>query len=118
VAFAYNYHFRGSVFGLRSGYDPAAAHEGAGNVLLAKMIEDSCRRGDWLIDLGVDYLDAKRQWLTRLHPVERCTHFSTINLRAQAMRLKQAAKRWLGRSARSQPITEQSEPVDMEKLEA
>ena len=59
------------------------------------MIEDSCRRGDHLLDLGPDYLEAKRNWLTRMHPAYHYTHFHPARLRAQALRLKQIVKRWL-----------------------
>ncbi|HEY2761363.1 MAG TPA: GNAT family N-acetyltransferase, partial [Pirellulales bacterium] len=95
VAFAYNYHYRGSVFGLRSGYHPDFAHEGPGNVLMAMMIEDSCRRGDRLIDLGPNYLDCKRHWFTRLQPAWHYTYFNPLKPRAQGLRLKRAIKRWL-----------------------
>ena len=43
VAFAYNYHYLGWVYGVRSGFDSSAAQDGAGNVLMGKMIEDSFR---------------------------------------------------------------------------
>jgi CelD/BcsL family acetyltransferase involved in cellulose biosynthesis len=98
IAFTYNYHDRGLVDGLRNGYDPAAVHEGAGTVLMAKMIEDSCRRGDRLLDLGPDYLEAKRNWLTRMHPAYHYTHFHPARFRAQTLRLKQIVKRWLALS--------------------
>jgi CelD/BcsL family acetyltransferase involved in cellulose biosynthesis len=98
VAFNYNYHYRGSVYGLRSGYDPHAVSEGAGTVLLGKMIADSCVRGDRLIDLGPNYFQCKRYWLTRLHPAHHYTHFHPAGVRAQALRLKRIVKRWLGLS--------------------
>ncbi|HEY2826411.1 MAG TPA: GNAT family N-acetyltransferase [Pirellulales bacterium] len=95
VAFAYNYCFRDWVYGVRNGYDPAAVQEGAGTVLMCKMIEDSCRRGDQLLDLGPDYLDCKRYWLTRMQPAYHYTHFHPARLRAQALRLKRVVRRWL-----------------------
>jgi CelD/BcsL family acetyltransferase involved in cellulose biosynthesis len=96
VAFAYNYHYHGWVYGVRSGFDSSAADDGAGNVLMAKMLEDSCRRGDRLIDLGPNYLECKRYWLTRLQPAYHFTHFHPGGVRAQALRLKRIVKRWLG----------------------
>jgi CelD/BcsL family acetyltransferase involved in cellulose biosynthesis len=96
VAFAYNYHYRGWVYGVRSGFDASAAQDGAGNVLLGKMIEDSARRGDRLIDLGPNYLECKRHWFTRLQPAYHFTHFHPGGVRAQALRLKRIVKRWLG----------------------
>ncbi|HTQ40852.1 MAG TPA: GNAT family N-acetyltransferase [Pirellulales bacterium] len=95
VAFAYNYRFRNWVYGVRNGYDPAAVQEGAGTVLMGKMIEDSCQRGDQLFDLGPDYLKCKRYWYTRLHPAYHYTHFHPVRLRAQALRLKRIVRRWL-----------------------
>jgi CelD/BcsL family acetyltransferase involved in cellulose biosynthesis len=95
VAFAYNYCYRGWVYGVRSGYDPAGGQEGAGTVLMAKMIEDSCRRGDRLIDLGPNYFEPKRYWYTRLQPAYHYTHFHPARLRAQALRLKRVVRRWL-----------------------
>ncbi len=81
VAFSYNYCWRGWVYGIRNGYDPAAVQDGAGTVLMAKMIEDSCSRGDQLIDLGPNYLNAKKYWLTRLQPAYHYTHFHPARLR-------------------------------------
>ncbi|MCC7085267.1 MAG: GNAT family N-acetyltransferase [Pirellulales bacterium] len=95
VAFAYNYYYRGSVYGLRSGFDASIAQQGAGTVLMAQMIEDSCRRGDHLIDLGPDYFDCKRPWLTRLQPADQYTHYRAGGLRAQALRLTHAVRDWL-----------------------
>ncbi len=92
AAFAYCYHYQGHVSGLRMGYDPSAAHEGAGSVLTALMLEDSFRRGDRLFDLGADYLDAKRHWLTTLETSYTYTHFGPVP-KAQVLR----AGRWVRR---------------------
>jgi len=91
VAFAYNYHYQGYVYGLRMGYDRAAGHDGAGSVLLCRALQDSFDRGDRIYDLGPDYLDCKRPWFTRLVPTYRYTHFPWHSPRAQAVRLG----RWL-----------------------
>ncbi|MCE9556299.1 MAG: GNAT family N-acetyltransferase [Planctomycetes bacterium] len=97
VAFAYNYHYRGYVYGLRMGYDHEACHDGAGSVLLCRTLEDSFRRGDRIYDLGPDYLECKRQWWTRLVPTYRYTHFPWQSPRAQAVRLG----RWVSRRVRA-----------------
>jgi CelD/BcsL family acetyltransferase involved in cellulose biosynthesis len=95
VAFNYNYYFQGQLYGLRSGFDAQSAQQGAGTVLMAQMIEDSCRRGDRLIDLGPDYFDCKRHWVTRQQPAYHYTHYRPGGIRAQALRLKHAVSRWL-----------------------
>jgi Acetyltransferase (GNAT) domain len=104
VAYSYNYCYCGWVYGVRNGYDPAVVQEGAGTVLMGKMIEDSCRRGDQLIDLGPNYLECKRYWLTRLQPAYHYTHFHPARLRAQALRLKRIVKRWLAWSQPEQDV--------------
>jgi CelD/BcsL family acetyltransferase involved in cellulose biosynthesis len=88
VAFAYNYHFRGQVFGLRIGYDPQIKSAGAGNLLYGRIIEDSFRRGDWRYDMGPGTLDAKRHLWSRVLPVYRLSCFRALSLRQQAMRFK------------------------------
>jgi CelD/BcsL family acetyltransferase involved in cellulose biosynthesis len=98
VAFAYNYHFRGWVYGVRSGFDQTVVEDGAGTVLMQKMIEDSCLRGDRLIDLGPDYFACKRYWFTQLRPAMHYTHFRPLGWRAQSIRLKRIVSRWLGRT--------------------
>lgn len=90
-AFAYNYQCRGSVYGLRVGYDPVHSRDGAGNLLYAYAIRDSYDRGDHVYDLGVGSFDAKRQLLTRVVPILRYSHFSPAVPRAQILRLK----RWM-----------------------
>ncbi len=93
VAFAYNYQFNGRVFGLRMGHDRDQTFEGAGTVLMLRMLRDSAQRGDTLVDLGPEYLDCKRNWLTKIVSSGRATHYPALALRAQALRLK----RWWDR---------------------
>lgn len=95
LAFAYNYHCRGEVFGLREGYDANLSREGAGTVLTARSIEDSFRRGDRLLNLGAGYLDGKRRFLTRIVPIYRYSHFPPGTARAQLLRLKRRVQQWL-----------------------
>ncbi len=66
MAFNYAYHYRGYVFGLRTGYRREPELAGAGSVLQARMIADCFARGDTHYDLGADYLDCKRYWLNRV----------------------------------------------------
>jgi CelD/BcsL family acetyltransferase involved in cellulose biosynthesis len=91
VAFAYGYHYAGYAFGLRTGFDRQQASEGAGTVLFARQIRDSFERGDQVFDLGSEYLDCKRNWITRLATSYHYTHFRPGALRGQVLRLK----RWL-----------------------
>ena len=93
VAFTYNYAFRGKVYSLRSGYDPACPVKGAGSLLYVKAIEDSFRRGDRQYDLGPRHLECKRKLLTRVLPVYRITCFKRWSLRQQLMRLKRNLQR-------------------------
>lgn len=91
VAFAYNYYYRGSIYGLRMGFDPRLTPYGPGTVLQKMVIEDSFRRGDQFYDLGVGSLPAKRRWQTSLVTSYRYTHFPAIVPRTQLLRMK----RWL-----------------------
>lgn len=96
VAFNYAYHYRGYVFGLRTGYDPATGEDGAGSVLQARMIEDCFARGDRLYDLGADYLDCKRYWLNQTEQTMTYTCYSPDSARAQLLRGKRWLSGWLG----------------------
>jgi CelD/BcsL family acetyltransferase involved in cellulose biosynthesis len=92
IAFAYNYHYRGHVFGLRVGYDPEFSSVSAGNLLYARAIEDSFRRGDWRYDMGPGALDAKRHLWTDVLPLYRLSCFRPYSLRQQLMRWKRRAE--------------------------
>jgi CelD/BcsL family acetyltransferase involved in cellulose biosynthesis len=96
AAFAYNYHFAGYVFGLRAGFNQGNTTGGAGTVLTQMMIEDSCRRGDRILDLGPGSLETKRSWQTRIEAAWRYTHYSPRSPKAQALRTLHAVKSWLG----------------------
>ncbi len=99
VAFNYAYHLRGHVYGLRTGYEECPTLAGAGSVLQARMIEDSFRRGDHTYDLGPDYLECKRHWLTETRRAWRYTHFAAGAPIAQLIRARRTAKRWLAARA-------------------
>lgn len=88
AAFAYNVVHHGSVFGLRTGYHPQFAKAGAGTVLMARMLSDSCRLGDTLFDLGPGNLETKRHWQTSVENCYRYTHYRATAVRAQLLRAK------------------------------
>jgi len=88
AAFAYNYVYRGSVYGLRMGFDPALATWGPGTVLQRMVLEDSFRRGDHLYDMGAGSLECKRHWETSEVTSYRYTHFPATVPRAQLLRMK------------------------------
>jgi CelD/BcsL family acetyltransferase involved in cellulose biosynthesis len=92
VAFAYNYHFAGYVYGLRAGFDANVCPTGTGCVLMRMMIEDSYNRGDRVIDLGPGSLESKRHWQTRIASAWRYTHYSLRSPRAQLLRALHAVK--------------------------
>lgn len=97
AAFAYNYHFQGNVFGLRSGFDTRVSRHGPGSVLLQKMIEDSFARDDHTLDLGPNYYDCKRHWASSRKSVGRLTHYPSTVAVAQAVRIRRWAGSLLGR---------------------
>ncbi|OHB77637.1 MAG: hypothetical protein A2W31_14840 [Planctomycetes bacterium RBG_16_64_10] len=91
IAFGYNYHHEGSVIGLRMGFDARLAATGCGNVLQARMIQDSFARGDQRYELGPGTLRFKCRYGTHLETCYRYTHFPPMQLRTVALRLK---RRW------------------------
>ncbi len=88
VAFNYGYQSSGSLYGLRMGYDPALAHLGCGNVLLARLIRDSFARGDHRLELGAGSLATKRHFGTHRQTCYRYTYYRPARLRTQLLRLK------------------------------
>jgi len=108
VAFAYNYSYRGNVFGLRVGYDASASRNGAGNALYSRAIEDSFRSGDWRYDLGPGSFDCKRNFVAQPDPIYRISCFQPHSPRQQLLRFK----RYLdGRSSTSVPLMDVTAPV-------
>jgi CelD/BcsL family acetyltransferase involved in cellulose biosynthesis len=92
IAFGYNYHTDGSIYGLRAGYDPEFAPCGAATVLMSRMFRDSISRGDRRLDLGVATKDVKMRWNPRLVPLGRLTHYPAASPRAQLLKWKH---RWV-----------------------
>ncbi|MDP6443607.1 MAG: GNAT family N-acetyltransferase [Pirellulaceae bacterium] len=93
VAYCYNYHCLGNVFGLRTGFEPELKKAGVGAVLWAKMIEDSVLKGDQFIDLGHESPQVKRRWSTDEKRIDHCTHYP-LAARSQLLR----AKHWVARA--------------------
>jgi CelD/BcsL family acetyltransferase involved in cellulose biosynthesis len=91
AAFIYNYVYRGRVSGLRRGYHPSFRSAGAGAALMHWLIQDSCERGDHLIDLLPGSLEAKRRIVTRVESTYRYCHIPFGVGRSQLLRVK----RWL-----------------------
>ena len=81
VAFAYNYCWKGAVYGLRKGFDPQFAQLRPGLVLQKLMLEDGHRRGDRLYDLGTGDQQAKAAWRTSVRTSYRFTYFPALALR-------------------------------------
>lgn len=98
IAFIYCYCCQGRIYGLRKGFDPQFASLHPGHVLQKMMLEDGCRRGDSVYDLGVGYHDTKRYWQTGTAVSYRFTHFPITIVRAQLMRLS----RWIRRRIRGE----------------
>lgn len=95
LAYAYNYHHWGRIYGLRIGYDPQAARAGAGNVLYAFAIRDSIERGDTLYDMGPGSLAYKQHWATQLVPLRQYTHFSSASFKGRLLHRGHLTRRWL-----------------------
>lgn len=104
LAFLYNYCWRGTIYGLRTGYDRELSRQGAGNVLYVRTIRDSIERGDRFYDMGIGSLSIKRHFLTRVLPVFRYSHYPMSVPRTQVLRVK----RWLEQRRRTGDVTSQS----------
>jgi len=100
VAFLYNYHYRGRITALRTGYDASAGHDGVGSALILKSIEDSISRGDELIDFGPGEREHKRRLRTRTETSYRLTYTPLGSFKSQAVSWSRwAKKRWQERAA-------------------
>jgi CelD/BcsL family acetyltransferase involved in cellulose biosynthesis len=96
VAFLYGYHHRGNVIALRTGFD-ATAGDGLGSALMLEMIDNSCQRGDRVVDFGPGEREHKRRLRTRQEPTYRITYMPVDSWRSQAVRLTRWAKEHLRR---------------------
>jgi len=91
AAFIYGYHYLGSVYGLRRGFDAGLSRTGLGTVLLWNTLKDSARRGDRIYDMGIGSMESKRHFQNHLLPIFRLSHFPSAVLRTQLLRFS----RWL-----------------------
>lgn len=92
LAFNYNYITHRRLTGLRMGYDPHASRLGAGMLLVASMLADSCERGDTLLDLGAGGQSFKRRLCTSELPSHELTYTPLTAIRCQALRLARWAR--------------------------
>ena len=95
AAFTYNFLERGSVLGLRMGYDLQFQAAGAGAVLMRETIRECCQRGDQIFDLGESPSAFKRHFANDELETFRFCHYSA-SPQARALRIKG----WLGRLGR------------------
>ena len=91
AAYQYNYYHDGDIFGLRMGYDRQYSRQGLGNVVLNLTLEDSFRRGDHQLELGIGDYPFKQRLRTEVHSSFRFTCYPWLAWRAQGVRLT----RWL-----------------------
>jgi hypothetical protein len=103
-AFAYNYQWNGSVYGLRAGYNQELCRAGAGNILILRMIRDSFLRRDRFFDMGAGYLATKRPFITRTIPLLRYGHYPVSVPRTQVLRVK----RWMQQFAAKKEVARQN----------
>ncbi len=95
VAFQYNYHCNGKLFGLRMGYDRAFAKHGVGKALMGWMLEDSFARGDLQLDMGVGDYAFKQQFRTGTETSSRYSYYPLPAWRGQSVRMSRWIKsRW------------------------
>jgi CelD/BcsL family acetyltransferase involved in cellulose biosynthesis len=91
AAFTYNYHFRGTTFGLRTGYQPEYQTAGPGAVLMRETVRDCCRVGDRLFHLGESPSAYKRHVANCEFETFQFCHYSPASPRGHALRLKALA---------------------------
>lgn len=94
LAYQYNYHYQGNIFGLRMGYAREARDLGAGKILLARFLEDSFRRGDKVLDMGIGDFDFKARFRTAVATSYRYSYSPWNSWRSQSVRLSH----WLRQS--------------------
>jgi len=91
VAFLYGYHYDQNVIAVRTGFHPEIGN-GLGAAVMIKTIEDSCRRGDRVIDFGAGDGEHKRRLRTRTESTYRLTYTPIDSWRSQAVRFSRWAK--------------------------
>jgi CelD/BcsL family acetyltransferase involved in cellulose biosynthesis len=99
LAFAYNYHWQRSAFGLRVGYDAEVSKNGVGNEMTLHVVRHAIEQGDRLYDMGPGSLDYKRTFATEVVDIVQYTHYYPLAARAQALRLNHCLGRFWERPA-------------------
>jgi hypothetical protein len=97
ASFQYGYHHHGQVSVLRGGF--GAASSGLDFALAVRSIEDSCRRGDRLMDLGPGAREGIRDLRTRIEFTYRLTYTPLASWRSQAVRFGRWASARFSREA-------------------
>ncbi|NOY43323.1 MAG: GNAT family N-acetyltransferase [Planctomycetes bacterium] len=105
IAFQYNYHYQGEIFGLRMGYDRDYTKQGAGKVLLTWMIEDSFQRNDVSINLGGGDYQYKHRYQTHVETSYRVMCFPHLAWRPQGVRLTRWFKQQLAKPKQPEKAT-------------
>ena len=95
AAYQYNYHYDGNLYGLRMGFAPDFSRLGVGKVLMSHVVEDSFRRGDVSLDMGIGDFKFKRQFRTHVETNYRVASYPWTAWRSQAVRVTQWLKRRL-----------------------
>lgn len=93
VAFQYNYHREGQVFGLRMGYARKARYWGVGKILLSRIIQDCFDRQDKVLDMGIGEFDFKSRFRTDIEKSYSYSYFPWTAWRSQTVRMS----RWIRR---------------------
>lgn len=94
LAYQYNYHHQGEVFGLRMGYDRSARDLGVGKILLSRFLEDCFHRGDKMLDLGIGDFDFKARFRTGVATSHHYSYSPWNSWKSQGVRLSH----WLRQS--------------------
>lgn len=76
VAFVYGYSVHGHAVALESAAHPAVQYQGAGTVLMARLLERCCQQGDRRYTFPVRSLRRVRRWLTDLVAGEQYTYYA------------------------------------------
>jgi hypothetical protein len=92
VAFLYGCHYQGHVTALRTGFDPANS-DGIALAIILQAIQDSCNRGDRMIDLGCGEREYTRWLRTRTESTYRLSYTPSHSWQSQAVRFMRWAKR-------------------------
>ena len=81
IAFALNFIYKGSLQGIRIGYDQGKAPSGTGNTLHLLMIENSFQLGDRVYDMGPGSVDIKKVLRTEIRNIYRYSHVYLLAVR-------------------------------------